>query len=45
MQIGKDELLAGVPAKRLRDILVKMDNAGWSREALQEELAMAPAEG
>jgi hypothetical protein len=40
MQIGKDDLLAGVPAKRLRDTLTKMDNASWSRRKLRDELRL-----
>ena len=43
MQIGKNELLAGVPAKRLRDTLIKMDNANWSRQELQKELGLKRA--
>ena len=31
MQIGKTKILAGVPAKRLRDTLIKMDNANCLR--------------
>ena len=44
MQIGKHELLAGVPAQRLRDTLVKMDNANWSRQWLQKELGLKRAD-
>jgi hypothetical protein len=44
MHIGKDELLAGVPAKRLRDALIKMGNDSWSRKKLREELKLAPTE-
>lgn len=40
MQIGKDELLAGVPAKRLRDALSKMGHDSWSRKKLREELKL-----
>jgi hypothetical protein len=38
MHIGKNDLLAGVPAKRLRDALAKMGNDSWSRKTLREEL-------
>jgi DNA-binding IclR family transcriptional regulator len=41
MHIGKDELLAGVPAK-LRDTLIKMDNSAWSRKWLQQQLKLRP---
>ena len=43
MEIGKNELLAGVPAKRLRDTLIKMDNANWSRKDLQQALGLKRA--
>ena len=42
MQIGRDELLAGVPAKRLRDALIKMGGDSWSRKKLREELKLPP---
>jgi hypothetical protein len=44
MHIGKDELLAGVPAKRLRDTLIKIGQDSWSRKKLREELKLAPSE-
>src|SRR5262245_8680920 len=44
MQIDKNELLAGVPAKRLRDALTKMGNDSWSRKTLREELKRSPRE-
>ena len=40
MEIDKNELLARVPAKRLRDTLIKMDNANWSRKDLQQALGL-----
>ena len=42
MHIGKNDLLAGVPAKRLRDALTKMGNDSWSRKKLREELKLSP---
>src|SRR5688572_14673012 len=40
MHIDKNELLAGIPAKRLRDTLRKMDNAEWSPDKLTRELGV-----
>lgn len=40
MQIDKTELLAGVPAKRLRDALRRMDNSEWSPSHLARELGL-----
>ena len=42
MQIGKDDLLAGVPAKLLRDVLTKMGNDSWSQKKLRDELKLPP---
>jgi hypothetical protein len=38
MEIGENELLTGVPDKRLRDTLIRMDNANWSRKDLSKQL-------
>jgi hypothetical protein len=44
MQIDKNDLLAGVPAKRLRDALTKMGGDSWSRKKLREELKLSRQE-
>src|SRR5262245_16258844 len=44
MHIGKNDLLAGVPAKLLRDTLSKMGGDSWSRKKLREELKLSPQE-
>jgi hypothetical protein len=44
MHIGKNDLLAGVPAERLRDTLIKMGQDNWSRKKLRQELKLAPSE-
>src|SRR5262245_5425664 len=44
MRVGKNDLLAGVPAKRPRDPLAKMGNDSWSRKKLREELKLSKQE-
>src|SRR6185295_8236565 len=44
IQIGKNELLAGLPAKLLRDALTKMGSDSWSRKKLQQELKLTRPE-